>query len=113
MYDVQDKKQVATFEPCFGEYINCVQWSPFRAAVFAAVSNSGSLYIYDLIKSKHSPIEIIKYTSLDEDGSTIAVHERLRQAQQLSFNPRQRDSVAVGYLDGFVRIFKLSRSLSN
>ena len=78
MYDVQDKKQIATFEPCFGEYINCVQWSPFRAAVFAAVTNSGSLYIYDLIKSKHSPIEIIKYTSLDEDGSSIAVHERLR-----------------------------------
>jgi hypothetical protein len=31
----------------------------------------------------------------------------------MSFNPRQRDNIAVGYLDGFVRIFKLSRSLSN
>jgi WD40 repeat protein len=62
MYDVQDKKQIVTFEPSFGEYIMSIEWSPVRPAVFAAVTNSGSLYIYDLVKSKHNPAEIIKYT---------------------------------------------------
>jgi len=52
LYDIQEKRATATFEPSFGEYLNCVAWSPFRAAVFAAVSNTGSLYIYDLVQSK-------------------------------------------------------------
>jgi WD repeat-containing protein 34 len=52
LYDVQDKKAVASFEPCFGEYLLCVQWSPFRPCVFACVSNAGTLYIYDLVRSK-------------------------------------------------------------
>lgn len=49
LYDIQDKRAIASFEPSFGEYLNCVQWSPFRAAVFACVSNTGFLYIYDLV----------------------------------------------------------------
>lgn len=52
MYDIHDKKAVAQFEPANGEYLNCVSWSPFRPAVFACVSNMGTLYIYDLVRSK-------------------------------------------------------------
>jgi len=31
-----------------GEYLLAVEFSPFRPAVFAAVGNSGNVYIYDL-----------------------------------------------------------------
>lgn len=37
----------------------------------------------------------------------------LRVAQTLSFNPRQRDFLAIGYHDGFVRIYRLNYQLSN
>jgi WD40 repeat protein len=59
LYDLQDKRQVQTFEPNFGEYLNSVEWSLFRPAVFACVSNTGNLYIYDLVRSKKKPIETI------------------------------------------------------
>jgi len=49
LYDVQDVKQVMIFEPKYSEYILCVQWSPVRPAVFVAVSDRGTLYIYDLV----------------------------------------------------------------
>jgi WD40 repeat protein len=97
---------LASFEPCFGEYINCVQWSPFRPSVFAACSNAGSLYIYDLTQSKQKCIEAIKH-----ENSSISV--KLRSAQQIHFNPKQRNLVAVGYDDKFVRVYKLSKNLAN
>jgi WD repeat-containing protein 34 len=56
-----------SFAPSQGEYLNCIQWSPFRAAVFACVSNLGTLYIYDMVQSKQRPIEVIKH---DEDSNT-------------------------------------------
>lgn len=60
LYDVQDKRPVASFEPQVGEYLHCVEWSLFRPAVFAAVSNSGTLYIYDLVRSKKKPFEVLQ-----------------------------------------------------
>ena len=59
IYDIQDKRPVASFEPSFGEYLNCVEWSLFRPAVFACVSNTGNLYIYDLVRDKKKPVETI------------------------------------------------------
>ena len=107
LYDVHDKKAVASFEPCFGEYLNCVQWSPFRPSVFACVSNTGTLYIYDLVRSKQAPFEVIKH----DNDSSVAM--KYRQASEIKFNPRQRDYIAVGYHDKMVRIYRLSRVLSN
>ena len=107
MYDVSENKPVASFQPSFGEYLNCVEWSIFRPAVFACVSNAGVMYIYDLVRSKKKPSEIIR---LDDENSTS---HQFRQATQIVFNPRQRDFVAVGYFDKMVRVYRLSRSLTN
>ena len=65
------------------------------------------LYIYDLVRSKKKPIETIK---IDDELST---KYQYREASSINFNPRQRDFVAVGYYDKVVRIYKLSRNLSN
>lgn len=59
LYDVQDKRPVALFETEFGEFINCVRWSLFRPSVFAAVSNRGTLYLYDLVQSRKTPVKVI------------------------------------------------------
>ena len=107
IYDIRDKRPIISFEPSFGEYLNCVQWSPFRPAVFACVSNTGTLYIYDLVQSKHKPVETLKH---DDDSSTPL---RFRQAQEICFNPSQRNFLAVGYHDGYVRVFRISWILSN
>ncbi len=77
--------------------------------MFATVSSSGKLYIYDLVQSKHKPYEVIPF---DEEMAN-QVPLQLRQAQKIMFNPRQRDCVAVGYHDTTVRVFRLSRGLSN
>lgn len=49
------------FEPGYNEYLMKVLWSPFRPTVFAIVSNSGSVYIYDLMAQKQSPAYILEY----------------------------------------------------
>ena len=37
----------------------------------------------------------------------------MRIAQSLSFNPRQRDFLAVGYHDGTVKVYRLNYLLAN
>jgi len=45
-----------SFEPGINEYLNDVQWSPFRPTVFGCVGSKGLVYIYDLTISKQSPL---------------------------------------------------------
>ena len=90
-----------------GEYLVCVEWSIFRPPVFACVSNTGNLYLYDLVRSKKAPIETIK---LDDELKTP---HSLRPATRIVFNPRERDFIAVGYYDKIVRVYRLSGTLSN
>ena len=52
LYDSSNQRPIMVFEPGYNEYITKVAWSPFRATVFIALSNSGVVYIYDLILSK-------------------------------------------------------------
>lgn len=40
------------FEPGYNEYLMKVVWSPYRPTVFVTVSNTGVVYIYDLILSR-------------------------------------------------------------
>jgi len=106
LFDTLNHRPVAIFEPGYNEYLLDVAWSPFRASVFAAVANSGNVYIYDLIESRTSPTHVLTH----DDQSVRAA---LRVAQCLSFNPRQRDYLGVGYHDGSIRVYQLSYSLSN
>jgi WD40 repeat protein len=108
MYDVIDARPIAIFEPGYTEYLMCVAWSPFRPTVFAAVSNNGTLYIYDLIMSKQVPSYIIDYKAGDSDTGS-----KNKTAYAISFNPKQRDFLAVSYHDGTAKIFRLNYSLAN
>lgn len=63
LFDTLSNRPVAMFEPGgygAGEYIMACEFSPFRPTVFAAVGNSGNVYIYDLIQSKSAPTVVLK-----------------------------------------------------
>ena len=108
MYDVLNNRPVAVFEPGFNEYLQSVIWSPFRPTVFVTISNTGTVYIYDLVLSRQSPSYVLPYTSTYQSEYV----SKLNTAYTLSFNPRQRDFLAVGYHDGSAKIFQLNYSLS-
>jgi len=100
MYDVQNHRPVTVFEPGYNEYLMAVAWSPFRSTVFVTVSNSGTVYIYDLLLSKQSPSYVIEYST--GAGQKFSKH---KTAYSISFNPRQRDFLAIGYHDGCTKVF--------
>ena len=108
MYDVLNNRPVAVFEPGFNEYLQSVIWSPFRPTVFVTISNTGTVYIYDLVLSRQTPSYVLPYTSTYQSEYV----SKLNTAYTLSFNPRQRDFLAVGYHDGSAKIFQLNYSLS-
>jgi WD40 repeat protein len=110
MYDVLNNRPVATFEPGFNEYLMQVAWSPYRPTVFVTVSSTGTVYIYDLLLAKQTPSYILPYTHSLHQTSDISSSSKT--AYSLSFNPRQRDFLAVGFHDGTARIFQLNYSLS-
>ena len=107
LYDLLGHRPVMVFEPGYNEYLLDVQWSPFRPAVFATISNLGNVYLYDLSVSKSSPIHILKDPDLDSVTSVQRV------AQTIQFNPRQRQFLAIAYHDGNVRIYQLSYVFAN
>jgi WD repeat-containing protein 34 len=109
MYDVLNNRPITVFEPGYNEYMMQVCWSPFRPTVFAAVSNSGSVYIYDLMLSKQVPSYVLDYKPPPQTEH----QSKVKTAYSIGFNPRQRDFLAIGYHDGTVKIFRLNYSLSN
>jgi WD repeat-containing protein 34 len=104
LYDVQGQRPCSVFEPGHNEYLTSVCWSPFRPCVFATISNTGTVYIFDLLASKHAPAYVLKESHISTKN---------KSAYTISFNPRQRDFLAVGYHDGTVKILQLNHSLSN
>lgn len=75
------------------------------------VSNTGTVYIYDLLLSKQVPSYVLEYQrSASLRAEKVSKH---KTAYALSFNPRQRDFLAVGYHDGTTKIYRLNYSLSN
>ena len=95
------------FEPGYNEYMMKVAWSPVRPTVFVALSNTGTVYIYDLILSKQTPSYILDYKPPNnyEAGNS-------KSAYTISFNPVIRGFLAIGYHDGTAKVFQLNDSLS-
>jgi WD40 repeat protein len=107
LYDLLGHRPLSVFEPGYNEYLLDVQWSPFRPAVFATVTNLGNVYLFDLTISKISPAHIIR----DSDLNSVPSSKRI--AQSIKFNPRFRQFLAIGYADSFVRIYQLSYAFAN
>ena len=84
------------------------QGSPFRPCVFIAVSNSGSVYIYDLLLSQQAPSYILEYKA--PAGKHVGAMQKT--AYSIGFNPVIRDFLAIGYHDGSAKVFQLNFSLS-
>ena len=95
------------FEPGYNEYLMKVAWSPYRPTVFVTVSNTGVVYIYDLILSRQTPSYILEY----KPPANYDVG-KAKTAYSISFNPVIRDFLAVGYHDGTSKIYQLNYSLS-
>jgi hypothetical protein len=68
---------------------------------------SGNIYMFDLLVSKSQPAYIL---GVDEKKKSL---RKAPSAQCLSFNPKQRDFLSVGYTDGITKIYQLNYSLSN
>lgn len=107
LYEINNNRCLASFEPSSNEYLMDVCFSPIRPAVFAAIGNRGKPYIYDLTVSNQAPAYI-----LEQDGEESKV-VRTPGGIKLSFNPKQRDFLAVGYMEGETKIYKLNYSLAN
>mmetsp|Transcript_30586 Transcript_30586/g.30073 ORF Transcript_30586/g.30073 Transcript_30586/m.30073 type:complete len:184 (+) Transcript_30586:1334-1885(+) len=105
MYDINNNRSIASFEPSSNEYLMDACFSPFRPAVFAVIGTKGKPYIYDLTISKKSPAYILENEEEEKVVNSGGV--------KISFNPKQRDFLAVGYMDGMTKIYKLNYSLSN
>jgi WD40 repeat protein len=86
-----------------------VCWSPFRPTVFVTVSNTGSVYVFDLIMSKQAPSYILEYKA---PPSQLKLNSTSKAALSIGFNPVIRDHLAIGFHDGTVKIYQLNYSLS-
>lgn len=74
-----------------------IEWAPYSSTVFATVTSSGMLYLYDLYQEKHT---------------YLCEHQTLKKAKGLhvSFNPDD-PIILVGDERGGVNSFKLSGNL--
>lgn len=106
MYDIINNRSIASFEPSTNEYLMDVCFSPIRPAVFAVIGTKGIPYIYDLTVSRQTPA----YTLEDEKDEKVI---RRVGGVKIAFNPRQRDFIAVGLIEGHTKVYKLNQSLSN
>jgi WD repeat-containing protein 34 len=102
LYSTLERGPVATLEPSVESrhYVYEAQFSPFRAAVLACVSRSGSLHVYDLERIRTRPIFT---TQAGTDGAAVF---------SLSFNPTTAGQLATGDAKGRVAVWQLSSELS-
>lgn len=98
------------FEPGYNEYVMKVCWSPFRPCVFLAVTNTGTVYIYDLLSNQQAPSYILDYKPPPQKAGQVGDLDKT--AYSIGFNPIIRDFLAIGFGDGTAKIFQLSYALS-
>ncbi|XP_052251863.1 cytoplasmic dynein 2 intermediate chain 2-like isoform X2 [Dreissena polymorpha] len=98
LYSLLQAQPVLTIEPGEG-YVHSATWSPVKATVIAATTQSGNLLIYDLKQGKTVPVHNIPASSNKEP------------VYACQFNPQQTHLLATGDGKGRVQIFKLSSKL--
>lgn len=97
LYSILQAQPVMTIEPGEG-YIYSATWSPSKATVMAATTQSGNLLIYDLRQGKAVPVHKLQASPQKQPVYTC------------QFNP-QTNYIATGDGTGFIQIFKLSSNL--
>eukprot|EP00672_Neobodo_designis_P018123 CAMPEP_0174853730 /NCGR_PEP_ID=MMETSP1114-20130205/29541_1 /TAXON_ID=312471 /ORGANISM="Neobodo designis, Strain CCAP 1951/1" /LENGTH=537 /DNA_ID=CAMNT_0016088397 /DNA_START=36 /DNA_END=1649 /DNA_ORIENTATION=+ len=101
LYTTLEKQHLAAVEPSLESthYIYGAQFSPSRAAVFAAVSRNSNMYLYDLQESRTKPAVTVE---AGIDGSP---------ALCVAFNHADPSLLVTGDARGGVRLWKLSGQL--
>ncbi|WAR20738.1 DC2I2-like protein, partial [Mya arenaria] len=98
LYSLLQAQPVLTIEPGEG-YVHSAAWSPVKATVLAATTQSGMLLIYDLKRGKTVPIH------------SIPVNTKKEPVYSCQFNPQQPQLLATGDARGCIQVFSLSSSL--
>ena len=95
MWDQNISRPIMTFD--MGCAVGDIEWAPYSSTVFAAVTSSGMLYVWDLHQDKH------KY---------LCDHAAMKKAKALHISFNSIDPIIlVGDERGGVNSFKLSNSL--
>lgn len=101
--------------------ITSVKFSPIRPMVFAAASQEGVVYIFDLVKDTVSPVLVLEpflqSKSKSETGNSKNSNNLPAKSKtslnNVSFNPKQRDLISACDYWGNIHIWKLSWNLAN
>lgn len=114
-----DGKPLLTFRTGTYEYVSDVSWSPVHPAVFSTVSTAGDLSIWNINTSTDEPcVPTIQASRRAEDAADEAIQGGGQQHQQpppaLTKVAWARDgrSLAVGDVQGMIRVFKVAHKLS-
>ncbi|KAE9094971.1 hypothetical protein PF010_g16890 [Phytophthora fragariae] len=112
-------------------YLYAAEWSRTRPMVFAAASEDGNVYVFDLKVDRVSPVLVLsgkdpvagsgsETTATSSTGTAAkgaATTATSKTANEpifaVDFNPRQRNFLAAGDSAGTVHIWKLSWQLAN
>lgn len=96
MWDKNLTRPIKAFD--LGCAIGDIEWAPYSSTVFAAVTSSGNLYVYDLSQEKHHH---------------MCDHPAMKKAKALHVSFNKADPIIlVGDERGGVNSFKLSKSLT-
>lgn len=98
LYSILQAQPVLTIEPGEG-YVHTARWSPVKATVLAATTQSGQLLLYDLKQGKTVPVQ------------KLMASPNKQPVYSCQFNHQQTQLLATGDGAGFIQIFKLSSSL--
>ena len=114
LYDMLQTKALHVVNPS-GTYILAATWSMKRPLVFAAASDDGSVYIFDLGQSTARPVIRL---GAAKAGDVVTEEARAGgsstpPATALAFNPRHRTLLATANARGDVRLWKMNASLSS
>jgi len=99
LYDQLNPRPFHVLEPSSSPIL-AAAWSPSRPLVIAAGAGDGTLFIYDLKRSRAKPEVTLKVTT---DKSAVTA---------LAFNPQSPELLATADAQGHVKIWRLSTALS-
>ena len=95
MWDKDIIRPIMNFD--LGCAVGDIEWAPYSSTVFAAVTSSGNLFVWDLDQEKHKH---------------MCEHPAMKKAKALHVSFNKTDPIIlVGDERGGVNSFKLSKSL--
>lgn len=89
-----------------GDAISCIDWSPFRPMVLAAVTQTGKMLLFDLVVNKSDPVLAIPLNPKSKVTSQQA-------GTFVKFNASRKDMVLTGDSSAQIKLWKLSSQFTH